>query len=105
MSQRKWLLCGVLAMVMMMAACRTNETPEGQVNDVQIAAKIKSKLASDLGLSTVPNITVNSTNGIVTLAGQVNSAADKAKAGQIAGNVPKVVRVDNNLQVTVRPGA
>lgn len=51
----------------------------------------------------VPNVSVNSTNGVVTLAGQVNTATDRAKAGQIAASVPKVVRVDNNLQVTPRP--
>jgi hyperosmotically inducible protein len=79
--------------------CRTNESPERQVDDVQIAAEVKSKLAADVGLSTVTNISVNSTNGIVTLAGQVDSAEIKAKAEAAARSVPKVVRVIDNLQV------
>jgi osmotically-inducible protein OsmY len=80
-------------------ACRTNESPEAQVNDAEITAQIKSKLASDVGLSTVTNISVNSTNGVVTLSGQVDTAATKAKAEASAKSVPKVVRVVNNLQV------
>lgn len=86
------------------AACRTNESPEKQVDDVQITAAIKSKLAADVGLSTVTNISVNSTNGVVTLAGQVDSAAVKAKAEAAAKSVPKVVRVINNLQVAASSG-
>jgi len=87
-------------------ACRTNESPERQVDDAQIVTEVKSKLASEVGLSTVTNISVNSTNGVVTLAGQVDSEATKAKAEAVAKNVPKVVRVIDNLQVatsTARP--
>ena len=81
-------------------ACRTNESPEGQVNDLEITTQVKSKLASDLGLSTVPNISVNSTNGVVTLSGQVDTAATKDKAAAIARAVPHVARVVDNLRIT-----
>jgi len=87
------------ATAILSVACRTNESPERQVDDVEITAQVKSKLASDIGLSTVTNISVNSTNGVVTLAGQVNSADIKAKAEAAAKSVPKVVRVIDNLQV------
>jgi len=97
----KFILIPLLAM--MMFACRTNESPEGQANDLQITAQVKSKLASDVGLSTVTNISVNSTNGVVTLAGQVNSTEAKAHAETVAATVPKVVRVINNIQVTASP--
>jgi hyperosmotically inducible protein len=88
------LLCAVLL------GCRTNESPEGQVNDLEITAQVKSKLASDIGISSVTNISVNSTNGVVTLSGQVDSSDVKNKADEIAKAVPKVVRVVDNLQVT-----
>jgi hypothetical protein len=87
------------ATMFLSVACRTNESPEAQVNDAEITAQIKSKLASDVGLSTVTNISVNSTNGVVTLSGQVDTADKKAKAEAAAKSVPKVVRVVNNLQV------
>lgn len=83
-------------------ACRTNESPEGQVNDLEIATQIKTKLASDIGPSSVTNISVNATNGVVTLSGQVDSADVKAKAVTIARSVPKVVRVVDSLQVAAK---
>jgi osmotically-inducible protein OsmY len=93
------VLCTYLAGV----ACRTNESPEGQVDDLQITAQVKAKLASDIGASSVPNISVNSTNRVVTLSGQVDSADVKAKAVAIAKDVPKVIRVVDSLQVTAKP--
>jgi osmotically-inducible protein OsmY len=92
------LLLPLLACALLVG-CRTNESPEQQVNDLKIATQVKAKLASDLGLSTVPNISVNSTNGVVTLAGQVDSAAIKAKAETITQSVPMVKRVVDNIQV------
>jgi osmotically-inducible protein OsmY len=50
----------------------------------------------------VTNISVNSTNGIVTISGQVDNADVKTKAVAIAKAVPKVVRVVDSLQVTAK---
>jgi hyperosmotically inducible protein len=72
------------------------------VDDLQITAQVKSKLASDVGLSSISNISVNSTNGVVTLSGQVDSAETRSKAEAIAKSIPKVVRVVDNLQVAVK---
>jgi hypothetical protein len=93
------LIC-LAAILVFLPGCRTNESPEKQVNDIEITANVKSKLASDLGLSTVPNISVNSTNGVVTLSGQVDSADKRAKADAIAKGVPHVKSVVDNLQVS-----
>jgi osmotically-inducible protein OsmY len=92
-----------IILLVLLAACRTNESPEAQVDDLKITAQVKSRLASDIGVSSVTNISVNSTNGVVTLAGQVDTPAIKAKAVEIARAVPKVTRVVDNLQVTTRP--
>ena len=97
----KFLL--VFLLVTFFAGCRTNESPEGQADDLQITAQVKSKLASDTSLSTVTNISVNSTNGVVTLSGQVDSAEAKSRAETVASSVPKVARVVNNLQVVAKP--
>jgi hyperosmotically inducible protein len=91
------LLLGVSAVLTL--ACRTNESPERQVDDAQITAQVKSKLASDIGLSTITNISVNTTNGVVTLSGQVNTADAKTRAEATAKSVPNVVKVVNNTQV------
>jgi osmotically-inducible protein OsmY len=93
----------VILLCAMLLGCRTNETPEAQVDDLQITAQAKSKLASEVGVSTMTNISVNSTNGVVTLAGQVDSTSVKDKAEGIVRAVPKVVRVVDNLQVAPKP--
>lgn len=95
------LLLAVMAFGLLVG-CRTNESPEAQVDDLKISAEVKSKLASDVGLATVPNISVNSTNGVVTLSGQVDSADQKAKAEALAKNVANVKKVVDNLQIAVR---
>ena len=92
-----------LALACALAGCRTNETPRAQVNDLEITASIKSKLASDIGLSTVPDVSVNSTEGVVTLSGSVDSGETKSRVESIARGIPKVVRVVDNLQVAPKP--
>jgi osmotically-inducible protein OsmY len=101
----KHLLLALTLSAALLTGCRTNETPAAQVNDMEITASVKSKLASDVGLSTLPDIAVNSTNGVVTLSGAVDSAGTKAKAETIARSVPKVTRVVNNLQIAPKPGS
>jgi len=89
----------VLALVSFAAACKTTTSPGTQVDDAAIKASVKAKMAADVRLSTLTNIEVNSTNGVVTLAGQVESESDRAQAAAVARSVDGVVRVNNNLQV------
>ena len=84
-------------------SCRTNETPESQVNDAEILASVKAKLAEGIGGASVANISVNVTNGVVSLSGTAHSADEKAKAVSIAQGVPKVVSVNDNLQISPAP--
>ena len=92
-----------MALLAVLAACRTNESPAAQVDDMKIATQVKAKLASDVGVSTVADISVNSTNGVVTLSGQVNSTDVRSKAVAVAGAVPKVTKVVDSLQVAAKP--
>jgi len=89
----------VLLLLAGLAACKTTSSPHRQVDDAAIKASVKAKLASDVRLSTLTNVEVNSTNGIVTLAGKVRSDEERRMAGEVARSVDGVVRVDNNLQV------
>ena len=81
------------------SACRTTQSAGKQVDDAGIKVAVKAKLAKDVRFSTLTNIEVNSTNGVVTLAGQVKSEADRAAAAEIARSVEGVVKVNNELQV------
>jgi len=80
-------------------ACKTTTSAGRQVDDAGIKAAVKAKLAADVRLSTLTNVDVNSTNGIVTLSGQVHNMDEKRLAGEVARGVDGVVRVNNELQV------
>ena len=95
-------ILAVVALVSFVGACKTTTSPGRQVDDASIKTAVKAKLAADVKLSTLTNIEVNSTNGVVTLAGQVNDPADRMHAEQVARTVEGVVRVNNELQVKNR---
>ena len=93
----------LVLLLLSVVGCRTNETPESQVNDAEILASVKTKLAEGIGTATVANISVNVTNGVVSLSGAVHNADEKSKAVSIAQGVPKVVSVNDNLQISPAP--
>jgi hyperosmotically inducible periplasmic protein len=95
-------LAGVVALVVLasfVAGCKTSTSAGTQIDDAGIKTAVKAKLAADVKLSTLTNIEVNSTNGVVTLAGQVDNPDQKRMAAEVARSVDGVVRVNNNLQV------
>ena len=89
----------VLLLLAGLAACKTTSSPSRQVDDAAIKTSVKAKLAADVRLSTLTNVEVNSTNGVVTLAGKVTSEEQRRMAGEVARSVDGVVRVNNELQV------
>jgi osmotically-inducible protein OsmY len=102
MIHRSRKILGVAAAVVLvgfLAGCKTTTTPGRQVDDASIKTAVKAKLAKDVRLSTLTNVEVNSTNGVVTLAGEVHNIDEKRAAEEVARSVDGVVRVNNNLQV------
>jgi hyperosmotically inducible periplasmic protein len=69
-------------------------------SDETLAQNVKAKLSADARLGTQP-INVTAAGGVVTLAGTVNTDADKSSAEQLAKGVEGVKSVTNNL--TVKP--
>jgi len=101
-----WSICSIVIVMATLASvaifavgCNTTQAPNRQVSDVQITTQVKAKLASDVGPSSLANVDVNTTNGVVTLAGQVENAEVKNKVQSVAAAVPGVIRVNNDLQV------
>jgi osmotically-inducible protein OsmY len=92
-------MVAVASIALLGESCNTEQSPSRQLSDAQITTQVKTKLASDVRASSVANIQVNTTNGIVTLAGQVESAEVKHSAETVTASVPGVVGVNNNLQV------
>jgi osmotically-inducible protein OsmY len=81
------------------AGCRTTQSPRHQVDDAAITARVKAKLATDLNLATATNIDVNTTNGVVTLAGQVEDDGVRQQAVAITTGIEGVAGINDNLQV------
>ncbi|MGH8557799.1 MAG: BON domain-containing protein [Methylococcales bacterium] len=68
------------------------------LDDATITAKIKEDIMRDPMLS-VLEISVTTTNGIVTLSGSVDAEPNIGRAGEIASLVKGVKSVENNLIV------
>jgi osmotically-inducible protein OsmY len=64
-----------------------------------MAAKVKAKLASDVGLSTVTGVDVDTSGHVVTLRGTVSSESQKLEAERAASHVNGVEKVINDLKV------
>ena len=102
MDIKPFFLATVLA-AFLASGCTTTQSPRIQVNDARITAEVKSKLAQDVMPSSLVNVIVNTTNGVVTLAGQVESEDVKQRAEKVAVQVAGVVKVNNDLQVEPLP--
>jgi len=96
------------------SGCQGCRAPQRSIDDAAIAKGVKAALAAAFGPiedrqvrqfdrgangQTITYISVSSIDGVVTLAGEVGSKRAKAKAGEIAGKVQQVVRVNNNLSL------
>jgi len=68
-------------------------------SDAALTAKVKAALAKDAGLGTATNVNVQSFRGVVQLNGFVNTQEQIRSAGDVAGRIEGVTKVENNLQV------
>ena len=64
-----------------------------------LTTKVKTALASDVGMKTMTNIDVDSADGVVTLKGKVDSRDTKKRVEAAAKKVDGVKRVKNELRV------
>ena len=95
-------LCSGIVLALMLTAgigCSGNQSGTQMVDDAAVTTQIKSKLAADVQLSTLTDVEINTTNGVVTMAGVVSNADIKSRAEEIAKSVTGVRSVNNNLQV------
>ncbi len=68
------------------------------LEDSAITAKVKAAILGEPGLKSL-DINVDTVNGVVTLAGKVESQANSDKANQIAGAVAEIKQVRNQLEI------
>jgi hypothetical protein len=67
-------------------------------NDAQVSTDVENKFSQDSGLSD-KQLTVQASNGVVTLAGTVDNDAQRDAAARQAASISGVREVVNNLQV------
>src|SRR6266496_2705148 len=67
--------------------------------NARVTAAVKARLSKDLGLSALGDISVDTTDGLVTLSGSVSSREEINKAVKIAAETEGVRQVISTLQV------
>jgi osmotically-inducible protein OsmY len=95
-------LIGALLTTAALSACSVasgRETGDQYVDDATITAKVKTQLASDVGLTPANQIHVETSKSVVQLSGFVDSAAHKAEAESVARGVEGVTGVQNDIIV------
>jgi hyperosmotically inducible protein len=92
------LVAGLFALNLIACQAMTGSTVGQNIDDSNITAAVKSKLALEKG-SSLTRIGVETTRGTVQLTGVVENAATRDKAVAIARSVDGVKNVVSNLQV------
>lgn len=82
-------------------ALKPTEEAMGLGPDAAITMRVQAKYAED-DVVKGRHIDVDTANGVVTLKGSVDSAAEKQAAERIASQIDGVRRVDNRLTVAAR---
>jgi osmotically-inducible protein OsmY len=92
-----------VAVLFFMTGCQamTGETAGQNIDDGTLTTYVKTQLAGER-LNTLSRVGVETNNGIVYLTGEVETAAEKSRAGTVASQVKGVRQVVNNLQVIKR---
>ena len=95
----KLLVCiGLITAFMGCATTQQKESTGQYVDDTVITTKVKAAIFDEESLKTF-QINVKTYKGVVQLSGFVDSAQHVKKAGQVAGSVPGVAEVKNDLLV------
>jgi hyperosmotically inducible periplasmic protein len=86
--------------VLLFGGCQamTGRTAGKNVDDSTTTASVKTKLAGDK-VSSLTRVDVDTTNGVVSLNGVVESPEQRARIEELAREVKGVRSVKNNLQV------
>jgi hypothetical protein len=89
---RLWSMCLLSVILALTVGCARKP------DDAKISSDIQNKFSQDSGLSG-KQISVQASNGAVTLEGSVDNDAQRDAASRQAASVPGVKQVINNLQV------
>jgi hyperosmotically inducible protein len=93
------LLCaGSIPFISGCAATSTRQSTGEYVDDAAITTKVKSAFVRDETVKAM-DVKVDTFKGVVQLSGFVDTAAQKERAASLAGAIPGVLEVKNNITV------
>ena len=108
-SQRNLLTAAVAAAALALGACassdpKTNEGSKSEttgqyIDDATVTAKVKTAIASDVGVKAAANVNVETYRGVVQLSGFADSDAQASKAVAAAKRVNGVRSVKNDMRI------
>jgi hyperosmotically inducible periplasmic protein len=97
-----WRISSAALLAIAVSACSVvsgEQSGEEYADDATITSKVKTQLASDVGLTPANQISVETSNRVVQLSGFVDSVAHKAQAESVAQGVEGVLSVKNDIIV------
>lgn len=97
MAMKKVFWALTIVCVLLVAGCNRTSTSANR-SDAEVAGDVQSKINGDSAIAS-KGITVNSTNGSVTLSGSVSNDTERLAAANDAAAVSGVKQVINNLTV------
>lgn len=95
---RRMFVLGMLVAVGAGCTAMTGKSAGENFEDTRITASVKTKLAEEK-VATLTKVDVDTNKGTVYLTGNVESAAVKARATEVAREVSGVREVVNNLKI------
>lgn len=98
------LFACALALTVGLGACTTTSESEPKqagsyVDDATVTAKVKTAIASDVGVKAAANVNVETHRGVVQLSGFADSGEQASRAVEAAQKVGGVRSVQNDIRV------
>jgi hypothetical protein len=100
MKSRVQISVWVVLLLVILAGVACTKAPD----DNQLTSQIQTRLNEDSGLQGKP-ITVQTSNGVVTLSGTVDNETQRVAAARYASAIPGIKQVVNNLQAAASGAA
>ena len=102
---KELLIAALSATALALAACASNEPSSKQettgqyLDDATVTAKVKTAIATDVGVKAASNVNVETYRGVVQLSGFADSEDQASKAVTAAKKVNGVRSVKNDIRV------
>ena len=106
LSHRNILAVSALALAALLGGCAstpqegdTKETTGQYIDDATVTAKVKTAIATDVGVKAASNVNVETYRGVVQLSGFADSDEQASKAVTAAKKTSGVRSVRNDIRV------